>query len=267
MIERVAGIEALFDLPEVGDDARAEHALVKLRADDAVAMLAGMRAFILAHHREGFLGDGAHRFDVLLELQVQDRTHMQAAFARMRIHGAAGAMFGEHGIEPFGVVGEMGQGDRTVLDKGDGLALLLHRHHDVEAGGAEIRNRGLRRGLDDIDHAAPFALVVGPREAEVAHQLGKLLQLVQVLRLVFLGEFDDQKRIGVALDGGLDHRTEHRDVAAERNHGAIDQLHGDRPQLHQMLGCIHRLVEAAEVADAEHLVPDHRPQLQLNASW
>ncbi len=31
-----------------------------------------------------------------------------------------------------------------------------------------------------------------------------------------------------------------------------------------MLGRIHRLVEAAEVADAEHLVADHGPQLQLD---
>ena len=36
------------------------------------------------------------------------------------------------------------------------------------------------------------------------------------------------------------------------------------PQLHQMLGGIHRLVETAEMADAEHLVADHRPQLQFD---
>ena len=34
--------------------------------------------------------------------------------------------------------------------------------------------------------------------------------------------------------------------------------------LHQMLGGIHRLVEAAEMADAQHLVADHRPQLQFD---
>ena len=47
-------------------------------------------------------------------------------------------------------------------------------------------------------------------------------------------------------------------------HGAIDQFHRNRAELHQMLGGIHRLVEAAEMADAEHLVADHRPQLQLD---
>ena len=31
-----------------------------------------------------------------------------------------------------------------------------------------------------------------------------------------------------------------------------------------MLGRVHRLIEAAEMADAEHLVSDERPQLQLD---
>ena len=57
---------------------------------------------------------------------------------------------------------------------------------------------------------------------------------------------------------------EHRDVAAEREHGAVDQFDRDRPQLDQMLGGVHRLVETAEMADAERLVADDRPQLQLD---
>src|SRR5690348_9539701 len=47
-IEQISGIEAPLDLLEVGYDARAEDRLVKFRADDAIAMLAGMRAFVLA---------------------------------------------------------------------------------------------------------------------------------------------------------------------------------------------------------------------------
>jgi hypothetical protein len=45
---------------------------------------------------------------------------------------------------------------------------------------------------------------------------------------------------------------------------AIGQFHRDRPQLHQVLGRIHRLIKTAEVADAQHLVADHRPQLELD---
>src|ERR1019366_9625054 len=57
-IEHIVGIEAVLDLPEITDDARAEHRLVKFRTHDAVAVLAGMRALVFAHHREGFFGDG-----------------------------------------------------------------------------------------------------------------------------------------------------------------------------------------------------------------
>ena len=123
---------------------------------------------------------------------------------------------------------------------------------------------GLQCGFDDFDHAAPFALRLVPAEAEIGHQLAELLQPMQVFGLVFLGEFHDQQRIGIAAHGRVDDRPEHRDVAAERDHGAVDQFDGDRPQLHQMLRRVHRLVEAAEMADTEHLVADHRPQLELD---
>ena len=260
----MSGIEALLHLPEIGGDARAEHRLVEFRAHQPVAMLAGMRALVLAHHLEGLFGDGAHRLDVLLELEVEHGAHMQAAFGGVRIHGAAGAVLGKDVVQPLGVIGKMRQRHRAILDEGDRLAFLLHRHHDVEAGGAEIRDRRLRRRFDHVDHAAPFALRMVPAEAEIGHQFRKLFQLLQIVGLILFGELDDQQRIGIAAHGGLDHRPEHRDVAAERNHGAVDQFHRNRPQLHQMLGRIHRLVETAEMADAEHLVADDGPQLQLD---
>ena len=100
-------VEALLDLFEIGNDARTEHRLVKFRAHDAVAMLAGMRAFVFAHHLKRFFGDGAHHLDVLLEFQVQHRAHMQAAFGGVRVHGAAGAVSRKDGVEPRGVVGKM----------------------------------------------------------------------------------------------------------------------------------------------------------------
>ena len=159
-------------------------------------------------------------------------------------------------VEPFGVVGEMRQRHCAILDEGDRLALLLHRHHDVEAGGAEVGDAGLQRGLDNFDHAAPFALRLVPAKTEIGHQFAELLQALQIFGLIFLGEFHDQDRIGIAAHGRADNRLEHRDLAAERDHGAVDQFDRDRPQLHQMLGGIHRLVEAAEMADAQHLVAD-----------
>src|SRR5204863_245787 len=85
----------------------------------------------------------------------------------------------------------------------------------------------------------------------------ELLQPLQIVGLVFLGEFDDQNRVGFAADRSPNDALEHHDLAAEGDHGAIDQLHSDWAQPHQMLGGIHRLVETAEVADAEHLVAGH----------
>ena len=122
----------------------------------------------------------------------------------------------------------------------------------------------LQRGVDDLNHAAPFALRLVPAEAEIGHQLAERFQAPQIFRLILFREFDDQYCIRVAADGGGDDRLEHRDLAAERQHGAIDQLDGNRAKLYQMLGGVHRLVEAAEMADAEHLVADHRPELELD---
>ena len=59
-----------------------------------------------------------------------------------------------------------------------------------------------KRGLDDLDHAAPFALRLVPAEAEVGHQLAELFQPPEVFGLVLLGELDEQQRIGIAAHGG-----------------------------------------------------------------
>ena len=105
---------------------------------------------------------------------------------------------------------------------------------------------------------------IGPAEAEVAHQFGQLFQLAQVVGLIVFGELDNEESIGIATHGGLDDGFEHRDVAAEGDHGAVDEFDRDRLQLDEVLRRVHRLVEAAEVADAEHLVADQGPQLQFD---
>ena len=119
-------------------------------------------------------------------------------------------------------------------------------------------------GLRDLDHAAPFALRVVPAEAEIGHQLAQRFQPTDIVGLVLFGKFDDQDGVGIAAHGGGDDRLEHLDLASQRQHGAVDQFHRDRAEFHQMLGGVHRLIETAEMADAEHLVADHRPQFQLD---
>ncbi len=51
-IEQAVRIEAVLHLLEGAHEPRAEHRRVELRAHDAVAVLAGMRALVVAHHRE-----------------------------------------------------------------------------------------------------------------------------------------------------------------------------------------------------------------------
>src|SRR6516162_11374912 len=51
-VEEALWVESVLDLLEGADHARAEHCLVKLGADETVAVLARMRALIFANHRE-----------------------------------------------------------------------------------------------------------------------------------------------------------------------------------------------------------------------
>ena len=53
---------------------------------------------------------------------------------------------------------------------------------------------------------------------------------------VLTGEFDQQQRIGLALDEALDGGAENRDVAGELDHGAVDQLDRARLQIDDRLG-------------------------------
>ena len=237
---------------------------MELGAHDAIAVFAGVRTLIVPHHRKGFLRDRTHGPHVLVELQVQHGSDVQAALRGMGIKGALCAVLLEDGGKPVGVVGEIGQRNGAVLDEGDRLAFLLHRHHHVEPGGTELRDGDLKRRFDDLHDAAPLPRGPIPAKAEIAHPFVKLLEAAQVLRLVLLGELDDQQRARVAAHDRFHGRPEHGDVAPERDHGAVHQFDRDGFQGDEVLRRIHGLVEAAEVADAKRLVADHRPELQLD---
>ncbi len=63
---------------------------------------------------------------------------------------------------------------------------------------------------------------------------------------------------------GIDRRAEHGDVARKPEHGAVDQLHRDRPERDDVLRRQHRLVEAAEMAGADRAAGKQRRKLQLD---
>ena len=189
---------------------------------------------------------------------------MQAADRGVRIPGAAGAVLLEDGGEPRGVVREMLKRHRAVLDERDRFALLLHRHHDVEAGGAHLGDGGLQGGIENVDHPAPARRALVPADAEIVHQLLEPHQAAQVLVLILLGELDKQDRLRIAAHDRVDGGLEHRDLAGEAQHGAVDQLDRDRPELDDVLRRIHRRHEAAEMAGADRATPEQRRKLELD---
>ncbi len=183
----------------------------------------------------------------------------------MRVPGAAGAVFLEDLREPAGVVGEMLERHRAILDEGDRFALLLHRHHDVEAGGAEIRDGGLQIGVEHLDHAAPFVAALVPAKAEIADHVLELAQPAQVFLVIVLAEFDQQDGFGRPAHEFFQRRPEDRNLARQLDHGAVDQFDRDRQQMHDVLGGIHRFAEAAEMAGADRAAAEQRRQFQFDA--
>ena len=154
---------------------------------------------------------------------------------------------------------------RAIFDEGDRFALLLHRHHDVEAGRAHLGDRRLQIGIEHLDHAAPFGAALVPAEAEIAHQLLELLQHAQIDFVVVLAELDQQNRFRRLAHELVERRLENRNLARELDHRAVDQFDRDRLEPHDVLRRIHRLVEAAEMAGADRAAAEQRRKLQFDA--
>src|SRR5262249_15187991 len=62
-----------------------------------------------------------------------------------------------------------------------------------------------------------------------------------------------------------DRGAEHRDLARQAQHGAIDQLDRDRPELDDVLRGVHRLKETAEMAGPHRAGAEQWRKLQLDA--
>ena len=146
------------------------------------------------------------------------------------------------------------QRDGAILDEGDRLTVALHRHHDVEAGLADFPQLRLRLRLRHLHDAAG--------QAEIGHQLDETRQVTQLVLALLARELDQQDRFGLADQRPLDHRPEGGIGARQLDHRAVDQLHSGRLQLHDVLGAVHRLVEAREVHDAQRLVLGQRREVE-----
>ena len=216
-------------------------------------MFAAVGPFEAAHQRRGFFCDCAHLSGAVAP-HVQNGAHMQRTHRCVRIPGATRAMARKHLGERVGVVGQVLQRHRAVLDKADRFAIALEAHHDVQARFAHLPQRFLLRVLRHVDHTV--------RQPQIAHQRGQLLQLGHHRSLAVAAKFHQQNGVRPADQGGLHHRLKSRVRQAQRHHAAVHQFHRCGPELDDVLRRQHGVAKAGEVHDAQHLGTGQGAQLQ-----
>ena len=113
-------------------------------------------------------------------------------------------------------------------------------------------------GVEHLDHAAPLVAALVPAKTKIADHVLELAQPAQVFLVIVLAEFDQQDGGGGAAHEFVQRRPEHRVFARQLDHGAVDQFHRDRQQVHDMPGSLHRFAEAAEVASADRAAAEQR---------
>ncbi len=241
-VEVVRRIEGVLHGLERPGQARAEERFDEFRARETVAVLARVGAVVAAHQLRGLLRDGAHPGDVAAELHVEDRAHVQAADRGVGVPRAAGAVLGEHLGDGVGVVGEVFERHRAILDEGDRLRVALHRHHDVEAGLADLPDGALARRLHHLDHRAG--------EAVVAHAGVEAPEVALERREVVARELRQQQAVRLPAGDVGERRAEQRDVGTEHQHVVVHEFHGDRGQIDDRPRRLHRGAEGGEVAHA-----------------
>ena len=179
---------------------------------------------------------------------------MQGAHAGMGVPRAFGAVTMKHFGQACGVLGQVFERHRAVFDKRHRLAVALHAHHDVQPGLAHFPKRFLLRGTGHAHDRAG--------QAQIAHQFVELRKFGQLHGRVRAGKFDQQDRLRRADQRCLDHRAKCRIGNRQRDHRVIDQFDRGRAELDDMLGEIHRLMEAREIHHAQHFVSRQRCKLQ-----
>ena len=242
-VEQSLRVEGVLDVFEGAHDAGPEHELVEFRANDAVAVFAGMGALVVADHGEGLFRDGPHFAHVAAGLHVEHRAHVQAADGGVRVPRAPGAVLLEDPVEALGVFAQVLERHRAVLDEGHRFAVPLHGHHDVEAGLADLPNGVPEGAVGDRHH--------GVGEAEGGHEIGQLVQTALLLGFLVAGELDQEKRFACVVDQPLYGRPEGRNIARQVDHGAVHHLHRRRLEPDDVTGRLHGLGEGGKPADTE----------------
>jgi hypothetical protein len=84
---------------------------------------------------------------------IEYGAHVQRANGSVRVPGTRRTVLLENARQLVGVLGQVLERHRAVLDEGHGLAVALHRHHDVESRLAHLPEVALEAGIDHLDHA------------------------------------------------------------------------------------------------------------------
>ena len=172
---------------------------------------------------------------------------MQRADTGVRVPRSLRAVLAKDLGQARGVIGEVLERHRAILDEGDRLAVALHRHHDIEPCLAHLPQRPLRRRLDEAHH--------GVVEAQVGGQLHEAVKVRSLLRGISARELDQQDRLGLIDERALDDGLERGIGAREIDHGAIDELDRRGLERDDVARRLHRAIEGRKVYDAQNLVP------------
>ena len=86
---------------------------------------------------------------------------MQGPDRSVGVPGALGVVFVKNLGQAVGVIGQVLQANRAILDEGHRFTVALHRHHDVEALLADLPNRRLETGVGGFDNRV--------RKPEIGH--------------------------------------------------------------------------------------------------
>ena len=105
-VEQIFRVKQLLDVAEGVIDGFAKLPRHPLAAADAVAVFAGISAFVFTHQRGGQLGDFAH-FLCAIPAHIENWPHVQRADTGVGVPGALGAVAVEHLGELVGVLGQV----------------------------------------------------------------------------------------------------------------------------------------------------------------
>ena len=147
----------------------------------------------MAHQRRSLFSDCAHFRGAAIgsgRSHIENRSDMQGADRGMGIPGTLSAVTLEDLGEPCGVVGQMLERHRTVLDEGNRFAVAFHRHHDVQAGLANLPERLLTRLIGELPDRAG--------QSEIGHQLHQTGELQAQLIGRVARKLDQQHCLGFA---------------------------------------------------------------------